>query len=260
MHRCTVLLRTPMVSLSLLECSGRLGEDVTGEGTEDDAIAFGETVGTLHVMPRGSMYACGLNSGHARHRLLSVAYSREAVDALRATGLPSLRPGNGDLTIRQRFLRRRLQRLAAMPTGDRALTLELVGEALFASVTAADEAASPWPAVSNAAMGRIADAAELIETQYSRPLSLTQLAEAAGMSPYHFARTFRNLVGVPPHRYLVSVRLREAVRRIEQGEAVTMVCYNVGFSSPSHFTAAFRQHVGVLPSRLRHACRKERAS
>jgi AraC-like DNA-binding protein len=99
-------------------------------------------------------------------------------------------------------------------------------------------------------MRRIARAAELNESDYARPLKLAELAAAADMSPYHFVRSFGSLVGVPPHRYLIAVRLREAVRQILDGANVTGACYAVGFSTPSHFTAAFRQRFGVVPSAL----------
>lgn len=95
---------------------------------------------------------------------------------------------------------------------------------------------------------RIARAAELIHAEYARSLKLTELAAAAGMSEFHFARTFRAVIGLPPHRYLIEVRLDEALRRLELGDSVTNTSYGVGFSSPSHFATAFRRQFGVVPS------------
>jgi len=69
------------------------------------------------------------------------------------------------------------------------------------------------------------------------------------MSPFHFARLFRETTGTPPHRYLVSVRLREAARRLRQGARVTDACFDVGFGNLSHFVRAFRRTFGVSPSR-----------
>jgi AraC family transcriptional regulator len=97
-------------------------------------------------------------------------------------------------------------------------------------------------------MRRIDRAVELIESDFARQLTLSELANAAGMSMYHFARVFRALTGIPAHRYLTAVRLRNAARRLDEGESVTSACYEVGFASLSHFVTAFRKRFGITPS------------
>ncbi|HYG68279.1 MAG TPA: helix-turn-helix transcriptional regulator, partial [Anaeromyxobacteraceae bacterium] len=69
-----------------------------------------------------------------------------------------------------------------------------------------------------------------------------------GLSPWHFARTFRALVGSPPHRYLTAVRLHRAATLLADGASVTETCYRVGFGSLSHFVNTFRRRLGVAPS------------
>lgn len=81
--------------------------------------------------------------------------------------------------------------------------------------------------------------------------SLSRLARAAGMSPYHFARIFRELAGMPPHRLLLRRRLQAAVERLRGGESVTATCYGVGFGGLSHFIHAFRAAYGSSPSKYR---------
>ena len=98
---------------------------------------------------------------------------------------------------------------------------------------------------------RIDSARREIETHYSRSHSLTSLAREAGMSPFHFARTFRDLVGTPPHQYLRNVRLVRAAERLRDGEAVTATCYEVGFANLSHFIRSFRRRYGCVPSEIR---------
>jgi AraC-like DNA-binding protein len=100
-------------------------------------------------------------------------------------------------------------------------------------------------------MRRIDRAVELIETAYARELTLADLAKAAGLSPYYFARAFQRFVGVPPHRYLTGVRLRHAARMLDQGAGVTFTCFEVGFGSLSHFVTAFRKRFGVPPSGIK---------
>jgi AraC-like DNA-binding protein len=68
------------------------------------------------------------------------------------------------------------------------------------------------------------------------------------MSVYHFARVFREMTGLPAHRYLTAVRLRHAAQRLDEGDSVTHTCYAVGFASLSHFVTAFRKRFGVAPS------------
>ena len=95
-----------------------------------------------------------------------------------------------------------------------------------------------------------------LDHDYAGDHSLNRLARSVGMSPYHFARIFRQLAGVPPHRYLLQRRLDEAFRRLRQGASVTATCYDVGFRSSSHFTRAFRAAYQMTPSQCRSGLRR----
>jgi len=98
---------------------------------------------------------------------------------------------------------------------------------------------------------RVESVRRLMQTNYAEPHSLTSLAIEAGMSPFHFARVFRELVGIPPHRYLRDIRLQRASVMLRDGVSVTSTCYDVGFSNLSHFTRSFRRRFGCAPSELR---------
>jgi AraC family transcriptional regulator len=102
-------------------------------------------------------------------------------------------------------------------------------------------------------MRRVDRAVQLIETAFGQALTLADLANAAALSPFYFARAFRRFVGIPPHRYLTAVRLRHAARLLDEGASVTFTCYEVGFGSLSHFVTAFRKRFGVVPSAARGA-------
>lgn len=79
---------------------------------------------------------------------------------------------------------------------------------------------------------------------------LAALAGSVGMSTFHFARVFRELAGIPPHRYLLEMRLKEAAHRLRGGAPVTEACFASGFRNLSHFVRMFRRHFGVQPSRF----------
>jgi AraC-like DNA-binding protein len=95
---------------------------------------------------------------------------------------------------------------------------------------------------------RVDRARSLMDAHFHQPLSLTRLSRDVGMSPFHFARVFRELAGVPPHRYLTAVRLTHAARQLREGASVTDTCLAVGFGSLSHFVTAFRRRYGASPS------------
>jgi AraC-like DNA-binding protein len=85
-----------------------------------------------------------------------------------------------------------------------------------------------------------------------RPLSLATLAEITGLSPFHFARTFRQATGSPPGQFLAALRLERAKRLLLTTDLpVTEICFAVGYDSLGTFTTRFTQLVGLPPSRVR---------
>ena len=79
--------------------------------------------------------------------------------------------------------------------------------------------------------------------------SLSSLAADAGMSPFYFARVFSELVGEPPHRYLLRSRLRHAAGMLNEGAPVTEAAVKSGFADVNHFSKTFRRRYGIPPSR-----------
>ncbi len=114
-----------------------------------------------------------------------------------------------------------------------------------------DPAAWPWwtpPAVRRALRH--------IHSDVEQPLTLDELANAACMSRYHFARVFRDTIGKPPHQYVLGVRIERAKERLvamrRRGHAgaaqISTIAFDAGFSSPSQFSATFKRVVGTSPS------------
>jgi AraC family transcriptional regulator len=72
------------------------------------------------------------------------------------------------------------------------------------------------------------------------------------MSPYHFLRTFRHVVGMTPHQFVLRTRLhRAAVRLRRSDEAVSAIAFDAGFNDLSTFNRRFRRVIGVSPSAYR---------
>jgi AraC-like DNA-binding protein len=100
---------------------------------------------------------------------------------------------------------------------------------------------------------RIGAARELMDSDPAANHSLSQLASQVAMSPFLFARVFRELIGMPPHKYLVRLRLETARTLLQSGMSVTDACYASGFNNLSHFIRTFRRYVGCVPSAIKSA-------
>ncbi|MBW0235423.1 AraC family transcriptional regulator [Pseudomonas sp. D1HM] len=97
---------------------------------------------------------------------------------------------------------------------------------------------------------------ETIEHHLGEPLSIGQLAAQCALSPYHFARMFRESFGVPPHQYLLARRLARARDLLRHSSlALGDVALACGFASASHFANRFKQHLGGTPGEYRTAFR-----
>jgi AraC family transcriptional regulator len=97
-------------------------------------------------------------------------------------------------------------------------------------------------------------AAQYIEEHLSEDISLATLAELARLSPFHFVRAFKQSFGLPPHRYLSSLRMERAKSLLaDPAMSVTQVGFNLGFSETSSFTTTFRKHTGLTPTAYRQS-------
>lgn len=86
----------------------------------------------------------------------------------------------------------------------------------------------------------------------SFPFTLETFAEMANYSPFHFARMFRQAIGIPPGEFLAALRFERAKELILRTNlSITDICFDVGFSSLGTFSSRFKQLVGVSPVDMR---------
>jgi len=96
---------------------------------------------------------------------------------------------------------------------------------------------------------RLRRVAQYVQDNLHRELRLAELSGLVHMSPYHFARLFKQSTGVSPHRFLVRRRIEQA-RALLAAETLSIaeIARSVGFRTPSHFTTTFRRVTGITPS------------
>jgi len=93
---------------------------------------------------------------------------------------------------------------------------------------------------------------DFMEEQLAQDFSLDALADLVGLSPYHFARSFKRSVGEPPHRYWMRRRIERAKALLaNQGRSVTEIAFDVGFGGSSAFSVAFHRITGQTPTEFR---------
>lgn len=95
---------------------------------------------------------------------------------------------------------------------------------------------------------------QLLEVRLSEPVPLEDMAGAAGLSVSRFARSFKLRTGLPPHRYLMRLRVEQAARLLRTGTLpIAEVAVRCGFSHQEHLTRVLRAQLGTTPARLRNS-------
>jgi AraC family transcriptional regulator len=90
--------------------------------------------------------------------------------------------------------------------------------------------------------------AEYVDANLDAAISIDDLAAVAQLSPFHFARMFKQSTGESPHGYVTRQRVAQARHLLAEGsQSLAEVALACGFSSQSHFTLRFREMTGVTP-------------
>lgn len=101
---------------------------------------------------------------------------------------------------------------------------------------------------------RLRRAIEFMHDNCGRELGLAEIAAAAYLSEFHFARLFKKIVGTTPHAYLAARRIERARQLLAKTDlSIAEVGSQVGYAGQSHFTKVFREATGLTPRAFRQA-------
>ena len=91
-----------------------------------------------------------------------------------------------------------------------------------------------------------------IETNYSYPITVEEIASYVGISRSHLFRSFQNYMNRSPKEYLTEYRIKQACRLLRETDlSVSAIAYSVGFENNLYFSKAFRKQKGESPSEYR---------
>ena len=100
--------------------------------------------------------------------------------------------------------------------------------------------------------GTLRRISDYIDKQLSDSISLHDLASMAGLSHCHFAKAFKQSIGMPPHRYIIKRRIEKAMVLIQATDRpLSQIALDVGCCDQSHFSRLIARATGITPLRLR---------
>ena len=210
------------------------------------------TAGSLLLGNRGDSYACG-HEHSTGDRCISFHYSEELRDELpadskrrsfRVARIPAIRE-----------LSPVTARVAAALRGavDGAAFDEIALQLMDRAVRLQDGLPGRQRASDASSLARITRVLRRIEAEPATPYALSDLAEEARLSPFHFLRLFEELAGATPHQYLLRLRLRRAAILLQKESArILDIALDCGFGDVSNFNRAFRAEFGKNPRAYRN--------
>jgi AraC family transcriptional regulator len=99
---------------------------------------------------------------------------------------------------------------------------------------------------------RIRRAIEYMSNDLAAPIDLSMIAREAAISKFHFVRSFRAAVGMPPHAFLTQLRLTTARHMLRTTDLpIAEIARLVGYETPRNFSTAFGRHFGFAPRAAR---------
>lgn len=268
--RIAVLHRSSSLAVLDYRCSARPGDASYDEEHRADSLSYVRrgsfgyrhrghahelVAGAVLVGCAGDEYRCTHTHHLGGDECLSIQLGPETVDAL---GLePSAwRVGVVPPLASLMVLGELAQATASGRTAVGLDEVALVFVSRFAELVRGHR--SPGERIPARDRRRAVEAALFLDEHAEAAPGLDALAAAAGLSPFHFLRVFRRVLGVTPHQYGIRVRLRRAAHLLVTEAPITEVAYAAGFGDLSNFVRSFRRAAGVSPRGFRSASRGDR--
>jgi AraC family transcriptional regulator len=107
--------------------------------------------------------------------------------------------------------------------------------------------------LSSVSMRQVTD---YIHDHLSEPLTLPALAGLVGLSPYYFARRFKQTTGLSPHQYILAKRIEQTKHLLLRGESLAQITERLGFADQSHLSRSFKRITGLSPKAFLQEHRK----
>ncbi|EZP75173.1 AraC family transcriptional regulator [Parageobacillus genomosp. 1] len=102
------------------------------------------------------------------------------------------------------------------------------------------------------ANGKLGKAKDYIDEHYHHPLTLEEVAEYVGISPYYFSKLFKDRFGMTFIDYVTDVRIARAKKEMANpNKSLKEICFLVGYNDPNYFSRVFKKHTGMSPSEYR---------
>jgi len=102
------------------------------------------------------------------------------------------------------------------------------------------------------APAKLRRATDFINERLDAGVTLSEIAEAVDMSPFHFARMFKQTTGFTPLQYVMEQKIEHSKALLKNAELpLADIAFKLGFASQSHFTMHFRRLTGTTPKHFR---------
>ena len=238
---------------AILHSYGRHSHPTYALGVIEEGIGGNEYRGAIHRIPSGSLVVMNPDEVHtgyaADHQALSYRmFYIETEVFSQLFPVQAKVPFFSGACIHDSAQATRLRQLhSLLETSAETLEQQTLAAQILADFTqiygapGVPEPARPEPQL-------VACVKEFLHAQFERNVSIEELAQLTQRNQSYLIRAFQREVGLPPHVYLVQLRIEQAKKLLAQGRQAAQVALEVGFADQSHFTRHFKRVVGLTPS------------
>jgi AraC family transcriptional regulator len=217
---------------------------------------YGQTADSNLLLVPAGMTNSTVWTGEAEFSILTLCpnfvreVASESIDPDRVQPLPQV--GAEDRLIYQIGLSLKADIEAGYPTGKifgESAAIMLAARLLQQYSVRTPKLASDEDGLSSYTLRRVLD---YIRSHLSQDLSIIDLAQVAGMSPYYFLRLFKKSMHFTPRQYIIQMRIDRAKELLRSRKlSIADIALQCGFTNQSHFTNIFRQLTETTPKAYR---------